>query len=125
MPCDRPNAENGACVDGACEGWECIDPYENCDGDWDNGCEIPTGLANVCNSQGLQDSDACGTAYCGTEIGPNIVNFMSENFRCVMCSNCRTPAEGEVAWCNQSTGHFWPADVGDCPEAYDEATCSP
>lgn len=125
LSCDRPNAENGSCVEGECQGWTCIAPYENCDGDWENGCEIPTGLPNSCNNTGMTEEGACGTAYCGTEIGPNIVNFANENYRCVMCSNCYSPEEGSVAWCNQSTGSWWPTEAGDCPAAYEQATCEP
>ena len=125
LQCDRPNAENGTCVAGECQGWSCIDPYENCDGDWDNGCEIPTGVANACNNNGIQEAGACGTAYCGTAVGPTVVNFPAANYRCVMCSNCTVPQEGQTAWCNQNTGHWWPAEPGSCPSSFQHAVCGP
>jgi hypothetical protein len=122
--CDRPNAENGACVDGECQGWTCVEPYENCDEEWDNGCEIATGLANSCNNSGMDDA-GCGTAYCGIEVGPTIVNFAAENWRCVMCSNCRVPEDDMVSWCNTTNGTWWPAEAGSCPGVYEGATCDP
>lgn len=125
IPCDRPNAEGGTCVAGECGGWTCVEPYENCDMDWSNGCEIPTGVPNTCNANGLGDENVCGTAYCGIEIGPNAINFMEENYRCVTCSNCESPAEGMVAWCNQSTGGWFTPEAGDCPAFYEGATCEP
>ena len=88
LTCDRDNAENGTCSEGLCRGWTCVEPFENCDDDWDNGCEIPTGVPNSCNYLGIQTDNACGTAYCGIEFGPNAVNFEEENYRCMTCSNC-------------------------------------
>lgn len=125
LECDRPNAENGACVDGECQGWSCVAPYENCDGDWANGCEIPTGVANACNDDGISEEGACGTAYCGTMVGPTVVNFPAGNYRCVMCSNCTEFVEGQTSWCNQNTGHWWPAEPGNCPSSYEHAVCGP
>jgi hypothetical protein len=123
--CDRPNTQDGACVEGECQGWTCVEPYENCDEDWDNGCEITTGVANSCNSTGMVDEGGCGTAYCGIEVGATIVNFAAENWRCVMCSNCSVPEEDMVSWCNTTNGTWWPAEEGSCPGSFEGATCDP
>ena len=123
--CDRPNTQDGACVDGECQGWTCVSPYENCDEDWENGCEITTGVANSCNVTGMVDEGGCGTAYCGIEVGPTIVNFAAENWRCVMCSNCRVPEADMVSWCNTTNGTWWPAEEGSCPSSFEGATCDP
>ncbi len=125
LSCERENAEGGTCVDGECGGWTCIEPYEDCDQDWSNGCEVPTGVPNSCNANGLSETNACGTAYCGIEVAPNAINFMAQNYRCVTCSNCSTPEEGEVAWCNQATGGWFTPEAGDCPAFYEGATCQP
>ncbi len=125
LTCERENAEGGTCVGGTCSGWTCVEPYENCDQDWSNGCEIPTGVPNTCNANGLGSPNACGTAYCGIEVGTNAINFMEENYRCMTCSNCASPEEGEVAWCNQATGGWYAPEPGDCPAFYEGATCNP
>ncbi len=127
VSCDRDNAEGGTCTQGECSGWTCVEPYDNCDGDWSNGCEIPVGVPNSCSNAGIIETGGCGTAYCGTELGTQIINFEKENFRCVTCSNCTTPSEGMVAWCNHTTGSWWPAESeeenGSCPAFYEHATC--
>ena len=123
IDCSPPaNAQGGACVNGACQGFECVAPYENCDGDWDNGCEIPTGVPNQCNDGGLT-TEGCGTAYCGSLDDPDYAtNFGS--YYCYTCSNCHVVGGGQVQWCEHATGDWYPADVGACG-SYEDLVCAP
>jgi hypothetical protein len=95
------NATANCDANGDCQR-SCQVPYENCDGDWSNGCEIPTGLANTCDQDGLA-SDGCGTAWCGTG---GIVDF-SGNWTCVTCANCHEFSSTDCSWCQQSTGYWY------------------
>ena len=54
IACDNSGAHvaNAVCVQQECMR-NCQSPWENCDGDWDNGCEIPTGIPNQCDANGL------------------------------------------------------------------------
>ncbi len=122
IDCSPPaNAQGGTCVNGGCQGFECVAPYENCDGDWDNGCEIPTGVANQCNDGGLT-TEGCGTAFCGSLDHENSTNFGS--YYCLTCSNCHVVGGGQVQWCEHATGDWYPQDAGACG-SYEDLVCSP
>lgn len=115
-----PHATGGACQNGACV-YACEAPYENCDDDWSNGCEIPTGVAHVCDLGGIAD-DGCWTAYCGTSNNPKAHNFGT--YYCLDCATCTQPSPGQDAWCNHSTGNFYPPEAGSCG-AYNDLVCAP
>ena len=122
MDCSPPaHAQGGECVDGGCEGFTCVAPYENCDGDWDNGCEVPTGVANQCNQNGLTE-DGCWTAYCGSSNDSKATNFGS--FYCYDCSTCHVVGNNLVQWCEHATGDWYPPDAGGCG-AYEDLVCAP
>jgi hypothetical protein len=52
LDCERPHASGGVCQAGVCQGFECVAPWADCNGDWDDGCEVPTGVANQCDANG-------------------------------------------------------------------------
>jgi len=116
------HASGGSCVDGACQGFTCEDPWENCDGDWDNGCEVPTGIANQCDINGLNPDGGCWTAYCGSSDDPKAYDF--GDFFCFDCSTCHQATETMVQWCNHDTGNWYPPEVNTCG-AYLDLVCGP
>ncbi|MCB9567684.1 MAG: hypothetical protein H6710_10820 [Myxococcales bacterium] len=123
VDCTPPaNASGGKCVDGECTGFKCTAPYENCDGDWDNGCEVPTGVANQCDQDGLNPDGGCWTAYCGALDDPKATNFGT--YYCFDCSTCTEMGGGTVSWCNHSTGNWYPAELGACGSWLD-LVCGP
>lgn len=111
IDCTRPNAKGGSCQGGACQGWTCEAPYENCDDDWDNGCEVPTKVANQCDANGLNPNGGCWTAYCGSSNHADATNFGT--FYCADCSTCHVNGN-QVQWCNHTTGNWYPPDAGSC-----------
>lgn len=121
LPCEAPNAV-GTCQGGACGAWECTGDWGNCDGSWENGCEVPVGVANQCDSEGLNPESGCWTAYCGAAEGPDVHNF--GDYYCVECDNCRTPGEGLVQWCSHTSGTWFPPADGACSAQADNAVCT-
>ncbi len=109
---------SGSCSAGACQ-YQCQAPYENCDGDWGNGCEIPVGVEHSCSSSGI-DSAGCWTAYCGNSGSADATNFGT--YYCVDCATCRVPSAGNCQWCNHSTGTFYPQDACACG-TYEDLAC--
>ncbi|MCA9659889.1 MAG: hypothetical protein KC486_16210 [Myxococcales bacterium] len=122
MDCARANA-TGTCTDGVCGGWTCSGSWENCDGDWGNGCEIPVGVANQCDIDGLNPDNGCWTAYCGSSDSPEATNFGT--YFCVDCENCTTPEDGMVQWCSHQSGVWFPAAAGACNDTYKHQVCKP
>ena len=111
---------SGSCMGGSCQ-YQCQSPWENCDGNWSNGCEIPTGVAHACNASGINQTSGCWTAYCGNSADPNATNFGT--FYCMDCATCRSPGAGECQWCDHASGNFFPADACACG-SYEDLTCS-
>jgi hypothetical protein len=107
------------CGSGSCQR-SCQSPYENCDGDWGNGCEIPTGVPHQCSAAGLDPVNGCWTAYCGTSVAA-AANFGT--FHCIDCATCRAPAAGVCQWCAHGPGVFYPTDACYCG-AYEDLVCS-
>lgn len=58
LDCTRPHTSGGTCVQGSCQGFQCDSGYDNCDSDWDDGCETPVS----------DDVDNCGgcNKVCGS-----------------------------------------------------------
>jgi hypothetical protein len=104
--CSAAAHATAACTAGACQ-YSCQAPWENCDGDWGNGCEVPVGVEHQCSASGL-DPNGCWTAYCGNSASPDAANFGT--YHCMDCATCRVPAAGQCQWCNHTTGTFYPAD---------------
>ncbi len=120
--CVAGDHANGACNAGQCE-FSCSPPWENCDGDWQNGCEIPTGTPNQCNFAGLDMNNGCGTAWCGQSNAPKTQNFGT--WYCLACSNCTVPGNGQCQWCNHNGNAQWfPVDTCGCA-GYEDLVCSP
>jgi hypothetical protein len=126
-PCTVGAHATASCSTGTCTR-TCTAPWQNCDNDWANGCEIPAGVANQCNDTGLNTSTACGTAYCGTGSGSNAHNFGT--WYCKYCSTCHEVAAGS-AWClwsvNGGTGNWSTAtpSCSSCCGSYEDTVCAP
>ena len=110
IQCSAPNTTGGACQNGACTGFDCVAPYDNCDGDWANGCEVPTGVPNQCDSGGITPNGGCWTAYCGASDDADATNFGT--YHCIDCANCHEPAQGQWQWCNHTSGNWYPQQQG-------------
>lgn len=107
-----------SCSGGACQ-YACDAPWENCDGDWGNGCEIPVGVEHQCSASGI-DPNGCWTAYCGASGDPDAANFGT--YFCMDCATCRVPSAGQCQWCDHASGVFYPADACACG-AYEDLAC--
>jgi hypothetical protein len=115
---------NGAAnADASCEGgicaFQCQAPYDNCDGDWGNGCEVPVGLEYQCSAGGL-DPNGCWTAYCGASASADATNFGT--YYCMDCATCRVPSAGQCQWCNHTSGTFYPQEACACG-TYEDLAC--
>lgn len=122
LECTRPNATGGACQGGTCQGFTCVAPWEDCDSDWDNGCEVPTGVPNQCDANGLNAEAGCWTAYCGSLNSPDAANFGA--YYCMDCANCHEPSPGQWQWCNHATGNWYAPAAGMCGASKD-LVCAP
>lgn len=122
ISCERPHASGGVCEGGVCQGFVCVAPWADCDSDWDNGCEVPVGVANQCDAAGLNPEGGCWTAYCGQLDDAKARNFGT--FYCYDCSTCNTPAPGLWQWCNHTTGNWYPSEAGTCGKNED-LVCAP
>lgn len=116
-----PNATAVCEANGECTR-ACEPPWENCDGDWSNGCEVPVGVTGVCDAGGLTADGGCWTAFCGESQAAEAHNF--EHYYCVSCSTCNVPAEGMCRWCNRDTGNWYAADACSCGE-HEDLACMP
>lgn len=103
----------GACVR------TCEAPYEDCDADPSNGCEVPVGMPHQCDTSGLNPGGGCWTAYCGSMSGAGIFDFGT--FHCIDCPTCGTTDGGQCHWCNHDTGNWFPAEACECGEFLDAA----
>jgi hypothetical protein len=100
----------------------CTAPFDDCDGDPANGCEVPVGVAHQCDSNGLNPDGGCWTAYCGDMQAAGVVSFGT--YHCVDCSTCGAIDGGQCHWCNHDSGTWFPAEACGCGE-YLDAVCSP
>lgn len=113
---NAPNA-NASCEKGHCA-LQCSTPYEDCNEDPTDGCEIPVGQPNSCDRNGLTTfsnsvgaTPGCGTPYCGKG-----TSKWSESFgtwRCSFCNHCQLFADGG-SWCIVSEGQFSSERCEDC-----------
>ena len=112
-PCLAGEHATAECIGGVCQR-ACESPWENCDDDWSNGCEIPTGVPSQCSTSGLDATWGCGTAWCGQSTAAKATNFGS--WYCLRCVNCNVPAAGTCQWCD----HF---ENGGTGEWFSSASC--
>jgi hypothetical protein len=104
----------------------CSAPWEDCDEDPSNGCEIPTETPNRCDADGLNATTGCWTAHCGNSANPDARNFGS--WYCFECTTCNEPVAGTVTWCSHSTGRWFPQEAGSCvvdDVDYEDLVCAP
>lgn len=119
--CSGPNL-TASCSSGQCER-VCMGDYENCDGDWQNGCEIPTGVPQMCDSNGIRtDGEGCWTAYCGANAAA-AADFGT--YHCIHCANCNVPVTGSCRWCDSASGNFFPAESGCGCGSFEDLVCGP
>lgn len=90
----------------------CEPPWENCDGEVANGCEVPAGVAHQCDAQGLDPVEGCWTAWCGESDVATAVNFGT--YYCMDCVTCEEPTAGNCHWCDHDTGHWFPVAACAC-----------
>lgn len=113
------------CSAGACQR-TCEPPWENCDDDWSNGCEIPTGVPSQCSVMGLDAMLGCGTAWCGQSTATKATNFGS--WYCLRCVSCQAPASGMCQWCDHfedvGSGEWFSPDGCSCG-ADEDNVCAP
>jgi len=70
IPCTAPHASGGQCVAGACEGLVCDAGFGNCNGEWDDGCELELTSLDHCGAcdtpcpAGAHASADCSTGTC-------------------------------------------------------------
>ena len=101
----------------------CTAPFDNCDGDWANGCEVPVGVAHQCDVNGLNAEGGCWTAYCGESQTAGAFNFGT--YHCVDCSTCGVPSGGQCHWCNHDNGNWFPTEACSCGAEFENAVCGP
>ena len=106
---------NGDCI------VTCEAPYEDCDGDPVNGCEIPVGVPHSCDSGGINMTGGCWTAYCGQSGAATATNFGT--YYCADCPTCTELAGGLCHWCNHDTGNFYPTEPCSCGAQYLNVAC--
>jgi hypothetical protein len=110
--CDK----SGACI------LTCEAPWEDCDADPANGCEVPVGVAHMCDSSGINVDSGCWTAYCGASEAAGATNFGA--FYCMDCQTCRQPSAGMCQWCDHDTGNFFPSGSCVCGGAALDVVCA-
>lgn len=124
--CDATTCVSGPNSSAACDDTgqcivTCESPYEDCDGDPTNGCEVPVGVPHMCDSTGINPGAGCWTAYCGNSGSADAANFGS--YYCMDCPTCSELAGGQCHWCNHDTGNFYPSEVCACGAQYLDAAC--
>lgn len=118
-PCNAGAHASASCNGGQCMR-SCTAPWENCDDDWGNGCEIPTGVANQCDANGLNATNGCWTAHCGSSNNADARNFGT--WYCFECTTCNVPAAGQCRWCSHDTGTWYPQEACSCG-GYQDLVC--
>lgn len=114
-----PN-QSAACDDAGTCIRTCTAPYEDCDADPSNGCEVPVGMPHQCDVNGLNAAGGCWTAYCGSMSGDGIFDFGT--YHCVDCSTCAEDG-AQCHWCNHDTGNWFPQEACTCGAEYLNAVC--
>jgi len=129
VPCSAGAHATASCATGTCV-QACTSPWQNCDGNGSNGCEIPVGVAYQCSTNGLDSAQGCGTAYCGAGGDQSFAG----NWYCSWCTSCKEFGPSSCSWCSSSTGLWlWPSGTTctgsnpcGCPGGtYCEVECSP
>jgi hypothetical protein len=117
---------SATCVNSKCA-VKCTAPYADCDGKYENGCEIPVGQGNACDRDGLASfsgsTPPCGTAYCGSAAASSsVVNFGS--WYCTFCTHCHIFANGGSYCLFSPDGQFSPDRCSTCCAADDPQVCA-
>jgi hypothetical protein len=121
LPADHMTA---ACDDAGMCVRTCEAPYQDCDADPANGCEVPVGVAHQCDVNGLNaQGGGCWTAYCGESQAAGAFNFGT--YHCIDCSTCGVPSAGQCHWCNHDNGNWFPTEACACGAEFENAVCAP
>jgi len=118
-----PHATAAACDEADACISTCEPPWQDCDGDPANGCEVPVGVAHQCDAEGLDPVEGCWTAWCGASESVDAVNFGT--YYCIDCVTCQEPTAGMCRWCDHGTGHWYTAAVCECSPEGLGAICGP
>ena len=103
----RSNAAATSCSGGQC-GYTCNDGYENCDGNWDNGCEV-----NLSGNHWSSCSKSCISGY--ADCDGNSGNGCEVNLNANALKTCTTCATGYVACGNSKVVSGSPLCIRDTP----------
>lgn len=118
-----PHATAAACDETDTCVSTCEPPWQDCDGDPANGCEVPVGVPHQCDAEGLDPVEGCWTAWCGETMAEFAVNFGT--YYCIDCVTCQEPTAGMCRWCNHDTGNWYMADACACSPEGLGAVCGP
>ena len=119
--CNNAAHATAVCQNMTCK-LNCTAPWQDCNGNKSDGCEIPVGRANACNKSGLSTfssaaggTPGCGTPYCGA--GSSGTSFGS--WHCRFCTHCQIFTDGG-SWCLTASGKFSPDRCATCcnPDSY-------
>ncbi len=103
----RSNAAATSCSGGQC-GYTCNDGYENCDGNWDNGCEV-----NLRGNHWSSCSKSCISGY--ADCDGSASNGCEVNLSANALKTCSTCATGYVACGNSKVVSGAPLCINDAP----------
>lgn len=122
--CSGADHASPTCKSGKCA-LACNAPWADCDGNAANGCEIPTGVANRCDRNGLNSSRGCGTAHCGAGNGSSMQQSFG-SWHCTFCAHCHLWSDG-YSWCLSSGGLFSSDRCASCcnPATEADLVCKP
>jgi hypothetical protein len=118
---------SATCSSGRCT-VKCNSGHKDCDGKYENGCEIPDGQADSCNESGLASfsgtTPPCGTAHCGSATtSGSVTNFGT--WHCSFCVHCHHFSNGD-AWClyNPGNGNYSSQRSSDCTGKLSDLVCN-
>jgi hypothetical protein len=140
VECAPANASGATCATGVCQYTSCIAPFDDCDGDADNGCEADLSsdplhcsacnagcdqLLNVSNplcvesSCTYQDCDA-GFGDCDADVGNGCEQSLDTLIHCGGCDTPCAPANATGATCAAGT-----CDFTSCTGAFADCDSNP
>jgi len=121
VPCTAAAHATASCASGTCV-QTCVSPYDDCNDDMSDGCEIPVGVVNQCDIGGLNSSTGCWTAWCGQSTNAYAYNHVAGNWYCAECDNCEESG-AQCHWCSHATGTWFP--WGSCGCTNYPVVCGP
>ncbi len=131
VPCNNPGNGTASCATQSCV-QSCNSGYQNCDGNWGNGCESLSSLQNcagcgtACNPQHVNgancNSQTCGYASCSGPWGDcdgTLSNGCEQSLHTIpYCGSCSTPCAPQNA--NGPTCSTGACDYASCKGGFDD-----